>query len=145
VATIGRELQPGDLLLVVPNFALPMVDYYERKLGVRLPTLPVPYDEATLAWTDVSTVTKDDLERLEKRTADARDVWVTYRRTPELSRADDAVLDMLRAKRPQLRADRVHGKTLWLYRFGPAQPPPVPQAPEPLPSASPAQGESAGP
>ena len=120
VATIGRELQPGDVVLVVPNFTLPMVDYYERKLGVRLPTLPVPYDEATLGSTDVSTVTEDDLERLGKRTADARDVWVVYRRTPELSRADDAVLDALRASRPQLRADLVYGKTMWLYRFGPA-------------------------
>ena len=120
MATIGRELQPGDVVLVVPNFTMPMVDYYEAKLGVRLPTLPVPYDEATLGWTDISTVTEDDLERLRKRTADARDVWVVYRRTAGLGRTDDAVLDALRASRPQLRADLVYGKTLWLYHFGPA-------------------------
>ena len=57
MATIGRELQPGDVVLVVPNFTMPMVDYYEAKLGVRLPTLPVPYDEATLSGTDGSAVT----------------------------------------------------------------------------------------
>jgi hypothetical protein len=120
VATIGRELQPGDVVLVVPNFTMPMVDYYEAKLGVRLPTLPVPYDEATLSGTDGWLVTGDDLERLKERTAAARDVWVIYRRTAELGRADDAVLDALHASRPELLADRVYGKILWLYRFGPA-------------------------
>ena len=48
VATIGGELQPGDLVLVMPNYTILMVDYYERKLGIRLPTLPLPSDGAAL-------------------------------------------------------------------------------------------------
>ena len=101
-------------------------------------------------------MTDDDVERLRERLRDARNVWVTYRRTADVGQADDRVLDLLRSDRPQLRADLLYGKTMWLYRFGPAVPAAVPaepasgtaavpQAPSELPSAAPAPGERAGP
>jgi hypothetical protein len=156
VATIGGELQPGDLVLVMPNYTILMVDYYERKLGIRLPALPLPSDGAPWTDTDRALVTDDDVERLRERLRDARSVWVTYRRTADVGQADDRVLDLLRSDRPQLRADLLYGKTMWLYRFGPAVPAAVPaepasgtaavpQAPSELPSTAPAPGERAGP
>jgi hypothetical protein len=132
------------VVLDLPNYTLPLIEYYEGELGVRLPVLPVPFDEASLAPASSGLVTDTDLERLRRRIAGARDVWLVYRRAADVVPADDRVLDLLRASRPQLRADRLHGQTLWLYRFGPAATA-VPGAPADLPSPSPAKGERAGP
>ena len=156
VATIGRELQPGDVVLVVPNFTMPMVDYYERQARGAAADVAGALRRGVAGRHGRLARDRGRSRAAGKRTADARDVWVVYRRTAELSRADDAVLDALRASRPQLRADLLYGKTMWLYRFGPAVPAAVPaepasgtaavpQAPSELPSATPAPGERAGP
>jgi hypothetical protein len=137
------------VVLVMPNYAMPQVEYYEGRLGIRLPVLPVPFDEASLAATDRTLVTDADIEPLRHHLEGARDVWVVYRRTGHAGESDDRVLDLLRAARPELRHEALYGKALWLYRFGPTEPTSgpaaVPQAPSDLPSPAPATGERAGP
>jgi hypothetical protein len=122
----------------MPPYALPMVQYYVDRARVRLPIVPVPipavpFDQGQRMAPETilgeARVTPERFEQVRPLLDGPEDVWLVYRRSADIAESNDRVLEYLRANRPELQAEALHARTLWLYRFGRPRPEGAPAMP----------------